>query len=225
MDFDWNQLVLLIGGYWNQLASLISDYWVEVWSAVIVVQALIAWIVFYVTVAGWVLRPGFVAVARFGPAMRDRIEEAMRRPLELAVVVLGLYVAGQVLVVSGELESVLHWFTHTLAVLALSWLLSRAVRVVAETITASHDWPGKEMVHWGGKLIGILVWLVGFASVLELWGVRVAPLLASLSILGVAISLGAQDFFKNLISASWCFRRSGTRSATASSSRGSWTGW
>ncbi|MCK5444122.1 MAG: mechanosensitive ion channel family protein, partial [Rhodospirillaceae bacterium] len=37
------------------------------------------------------------------------------------------------------------------------------------------------------------------ASILELWGIKVGPILAGLGLFGVAVALGAQDLFKNLI--------------------------
>jgi MscS family membrane protein len=36
--------------------------------------------------------------------------------------------------------------------------------------------------------------------VLELWGIKIGPIIAGLGLLGVAVALGAQDLFKNLIS-------------------------
>ena len=37
------------------------------------------------------------------------------------------------------------------------------------------------------------------ATILEIWGIQVGPLLAGLGLFGVAVALGAQDLFKNLI--------------------------
>ena len=36
--------------------------------------------------------------------------------------------------------------------------------------------------------------------ILELWGIKVGPIIAGLGLFGVAVALGAQDLFKNLIS-------------------------
>ena len=40
---------------------------------------------------------------------------------------------------------------------------------------------------------------IGAATVLEVWGIEVGPLIAGLGLFGVAVALGAQDLFKNLI--------------------------
>ena len=51
------------------------------------------------------------------------------------------------------------------------------------------------------KAIKILILILGAAAVLELWGIKIGPIIAGLGLFGVAVALGAQDLFKNLISA------------------------
>jgi len=45
-----------------------------------------------------------------------------------------------------------------------------------------------------------LIFILGAAAVLELWGIKIGPIIAGLGLFGVAVALGAQDLFKNLIS-------------------------
>jgi MscS family membrane protein len=55
------------------------------------------------------------------------------------------------------------------------------------------------MMEWMVKALKALIAFIGIAAVLELWGIQVGPILAGLGLLGVAVALGAQDLFKNLI--------------------------
>ncbi len=41
---------------------------------------------------------------------------------------------------------------------------------------------------------------MGSVAVLETWGIKIGPVIAGLGLFGVAVALGAQDLFKNLIS-------------------------
>ena len=50
------------------------------------------------------------------------------------------------------------------------------------------------------KAFKILIVILGAAAVLELWGIKIGPIIAGLGLFGVAVALGAQDLFKNLIS-------------------------
>ncbi len=55
------------------------------------------------------------------------------------------------------------------------------------------------MVQWLIKAFKIGILLIGGAVILEIWGIQVGPLIAGLGLFGVAVALGAQDLFKNLI--------------------------
>jgi MscS family membrane protein len=56
------------------------------------------------------------------------------------------------------------------------------------------------MVQWLLKGIRVCFIFIGVAAILEIWGIKVLPLLAGLGVVSVAVALGAQDLFKNLIS-------------------------
>tara|TARA_B110000027_G_C16113041_1_gene298736 strand:+ start:23 stop:781 length:759 start_codon:yes stop_codon:yes gene_type:complete len=56
-----------------------------------------------------------------------------------------------------------------------------------------------ELVEWLIKAIRIAVMLIGAATILQIWGIQVAPIIAGAGLFGVAVALGAQDLFKNLI--------------------------
>jgi MscS family membrane protein len=56
------------------------------------------------------------------------------------------------------------------------------------------------MGEWLVKFVRLLFVALGAATILELWGIAVAPILAGFGLFGVAVALGAQDLFKNLIS-------------------------
>ena len=58
----------------------------------------------------------------------------------------------------------------------------------------------RDLINWIIKAIKVLILILGAAAVLELWGIKIGPIIAGLGLFGVAVALGAQDLFKNLIS-------------------------
>ena len=46
----------------------------------------------------------------------------------------------------------------------------------------------------------LLKYLIIFLGIVEVWGIKIGPVIAGLGLFGVAVALGAQDLFKNLIS-------------------------
>jgi MscS family membrane protein len=58
----------------------------------------------------------------------------------------------------------------------------------------------RDLLNWIIKANKILIIFFGFAATLDIWGIKIAPIIAGLGLFGVAVALGAQDLFKNLIS-------------------------
>ena len=58
----------------------------------------------------------------------------------------------------------------------------------------------KALSLWLIKSIKYLIIFLGIVAVLEIWGIKIGPIIAGLGLFGVAVALGAQDLFKNLIS-------------------------
>lgn len=58
---------------------------------------------------------------------------------------------------------------------------------------------GSDLVDWLMKGLRVATFLVAAATILQLWGIQVAPIIAGAGLFGIAVALGAQEFFKNLI--------------------------
>ena len=58
----------------------------------------------------------------------------------------------------------------------------------------------KAFLIWLVRSLKYLVIFLGIVAILEIWGVKIGPIIAGLGLFGVAVALGAQDLFKNLIS-------------------------
>jgi MscS family membrane protein len=55
------------------------------------------------------------------------------------------------------------------------------------------------MQMWLERASRFIVWVIGVAIILDIFGIQIGPLVAGLGLFSVAVALGAQDFFKNLI--------------------------
>ena len=58
----------------------------------------------------------------------------------------------------------------------------------------------KSFFVWFSKSLKFLIIFLAIVAVLETWGIKIGPVIAGLGLFGVAVALGAQDLFKNLIS-------------------------
>lgn len=54
-------------------------------------------------------------------------------------------------------------------------------------------------MDWLVKTLQVLFLIIGAAAILEIWGIDIGVVIAGLGVFGIAVGLGAQDLFKNLI--------------------------
>jgi MscS family membrane protein len=77
--------------------------------------------------------------------------------------------------------------------------LANSVKPIFEALSTS-SWLTASMQMWLERASKFIVWVIGIAIILDIFGIQIGPLVAGLGLFSVAVALGAQDFFKNLIS-------------------------
>jgi MscS family membrane protein len=80
------------------------------------------------------------------------------------------------------------------------WIIHQIIEPVSYVLSGLDQLLSRELIGWIIKSLKILIFILGLAAVLELWGIKIGPIIAGLGLFGVAVALGAQDLFKNLIS-------------------------
>ena len=89
---------------------------------------------------------------------------------------------------------------RTLITILLFWIIHQIIEPISYILSGLGKILTRELIGWIIKSLKILIFILGAAAVLELWGIKIGPIIAGLGLFGVAVALGAQDLFKNLIS-------------------------
>ena len=143
-------------------------------------------------------------VMRFASGTKSGFDDALVKsistPLKIVPVIVGIYIALQVTNISGEAEVYATRILRSIITLAVFWTLSRAVHAFEFLFRGLRSALSPAAVDWMVKALQIILIVLGLGAVAEQWGIQIAPLLAGLGVLGIAVGLGAQDLFKNLIS-------------------------
>jgi len=129
----------------------------------------------------------------------DHVVESLDRPLRFVPLVVGIFFALDYLQLSEEYAEISANLIRSLVAFNIFWALYRVIGPLSIVMKKLNAMVGVVMVLWLIKVIRGLTVFIGAATILELWGIQVGPLLAGLGLFGVAIALGAQDLFKNLI--------------------------
>jgi len=129
----------------------------------------------------------------------DKIISALKSPIRFAFIIIGLHLF--FLLIFKETDIIKN-ILNTLVVYTVFWaILSilEALRGVIYGITDkfSHDL-SKEMGNFILAILKILIMGVGLGAMLQVWGINVTALVASLGIGGLAFALAAKDTAANL---------------------------
>lgn len=138
-------------------------------------------------------------VGRTKTHIDDDVVEALEEPIRTIPIILGAFFALQYLPLDASLQDVADKFLKSLISAAIFWALYRAIRPLSSLLDKLENMLTGAMVDWLIRATRVLVTFIGVAAVLEIWGIQVGPILAGLGLFGVAVALGAQDLFKNLI--------------------------
>lgn len=162
---------------------------------------------------------GFLVVARifvfvyekylfkFAQKTRNELDDILirrlRMPIFFALIFLGAYFAISTLEMSEEISGIVN---NILVSIFLIFFIYFAIKFVdffirswlkgyvEKTDTKLDD----VVLPLGHKVVSLLFVIIGLLLVLNLWGVHVGPLLASLGIAGLAIGFALKDFLANI---------------------------
>ncbi len=129
----------------------------------------------------------------------DALVKAIATPLKIVPVIVGVYFALMYARVDGDTAVFADKVLQSVITLSVFWTLSRAVNAFEFIFTGLRDTLSTAVVDWLVKLLQIILIILGFGAVAQIWGIAIAPLIAGLGVFGIAVGLGAQDLFKNLI--------------------------
>ena len=130
----------------------------------------------------------------------DTFVQAMEGPARFLPIVIGFFIASYYMSFSEDSRVVVDTINRTLITILIFWIMHQIIEPISYILSGLGKVLTRELIGWIIKSLKILIFILGLAAVLELWGIKIGPIIAGLGLFGVAVALGAQDLFKNLIS-------------------------
>lgn len=190
---------------------MLNDFWnlvVEIWQKGISGISLNEIIVCIIIIVGSLLLRSFINlkvinwVAKLAQntksTLDDEIIESLRRPLGLIPIAFGFYLITAYLPLAGPVDLIA---TNLIKMLVIFTIFSALANFATPLLTLIGDtsWLTAAMTTWFRRVIGVIIWVIGIAMMLDVWGIEIGPIIAGLGLFSVAVALGAQDMFKNII--------------------------
>jgi MscS family membrane protein len=190
----------------NQFLNLFEDVWIQGVFGINVSEIIIGLLIFLLF---YVLRRLFARflinrlskiVLKSNTKLDDTIINVIEGPLKFLPVVIGFFIASSYIDFSSDVQNFMDLINRSLITIFIFWLLHQLVIPFSFLIKKFEEKISKPLVDWTLRGLKILIFVLGVVAILELWGIKVGPVIAGLGLFGVAVALGAQDLFKNLIS-------------------------
>ena len=190
----------------NDFRNLFVDVWSSGIFGINVSEIIIGFIIFLLF---YILRSFFARflIGRIYKIVRktktevdDVVVKVIEGPLKFLPVVVGFFIATSYIDFNSDLIGFIEKANRTLITVFIFWLLHQLIVPFSFLIKNFEEKLTTALVDWTLKGLKVIVVILAIVAILELWGIKVGPVIAGLGLFGVAVALGAQDLFKNLIS-------------------------
>lgn len=130
----------------------------------------------------------------------DIIFDALVGPLKLLPVIIIFIYIGFYEVSGHNFFLFINKINQSLMSVFIFWIFYSSIAIFFQTFSGFEKFFSKALSNWTVNGVKYLIILLGIVAILEVWGIKIGPVIAGLGLFGVAVALGAQDLFKNLIS-------------------------
>ena len=187
------------------LIQIITNVWNEGFLGIGVTEIIVSMLIF---VAGALIRAILLGrvlkwleglTASTESAVDDVLLEALKKPLGYVPMTIALYLIALYLPLAGVAELFATNLIKALIAFTIFSTLANSVPPIFQAFTSTAVLT-KSMTMWLERAARMIIWVIGAGIILDLFGIQIGPLVAGLGLFSVAVALGAQDLFKNLIS-------------------------
>ena len=190
----------------NKFFALLTDVWKEGVSGASFTDIVIALFVFFIFlllrsfVSRFIVKKIEVYVSKSTNNFDNSLTVSLEGPIKFFPVVFGFFLASTFLNLEGKSEIFVDNLNRSLVTILIFWFIHQLIYPASLLIKSIEEILSKDLLNWILRALKVLIVILGFAATLEIWGIKIGPIIAGLGLFGVAVALGAQDLFKNLIS-------------------------
>ena len=139
-------------------------------------------------------------VLKTGNKIDDSLFESLIPPLKLLPIIFVFIFFSLYLQVDTSLSNFIKKINLTLTTIFIFWIIHQSLNTFFIFFEKLERVLTKGLTIWIFNSSKYLLMFLGIVAVLDVWGIKIGPIIAGLGLFGVAVALGAQDLFKNLIS-------------------------
>ena len=191
----FNNFKLLFISVWNK-----GIFGIDIFEILIGLGIFLAFLIFRGLISKLIIKRLEGLAKKTTNKLDDSFVLAMEGPARFLPIVIGFFIASYYMSFSEDSREVVDTINRTLITIFIFWVMHQIIEPISYILSGLNKILTRELIGWIIKSLKKLIFILGLAAVLELWGIKIGPIIAGLGLFGVAVALGAQDLFKNLIS-------------------------
>ena len=118
----------------------------------------------------------------------DTFVQAMEGPARFLPIVIGFFISSYYMSFSEDSRVVVDTINRTLITILIFWIMHQIIEPISYILSGLGKVLTRELIGWIIKSLKILIFILGLAAVLELWGIKIGPIIAGLGLFGVAVA-------------------------------------
>ena len=185
--------------------EIFTNVWEEGFLGIGITEIIVSLLIF---IAGAISRAFFVGrvikwleklTAHTDSEIDDVLLESLKKPLGYIPMTVALYLIAVYLPLTGMADTFATNLIKAMIAFTIFSALANGIAPIFQAFTSSAVLT-RSMTMWLERAARIIIWIIGLGIILDIFGIQIGPLVAGLGLFSVAVALGAQDLFKNLIS-------------------------
>ncbi len=187
------------------LIEIITNVWKEGFLGIGITEIIVSMLIF---IAGAISRAFFVGrvlkwlenlTSQTDSEIDDVLLKSLKKPLGYIPMTIALYCVAVYLPLTGIADTFATNLIEAMIAFTIFSAFANSVTPIFQAFT-SRAVLTRSMTMWLERAARIIIWIIGLGIILDIFGIQIGPLVAGLGLFSVAVALGAQDLFKNLIS-------------------------
>ena len=187
------------------LIEIITNVWKEGFLGIGITEIIVSMLIF---IAGAISRAFFVGrvlkwlenlTSQTDSEIDDVLLKSLKKPLGYIPMTIALYCVAVYLPLTGMADTFATNLIEAMIAITIFSAFANSVAPIFQAFT-SRAVLTRSMTMWLERAARIIIWIIGLGIILDIFGIQIGPLVAGLGLFSVAVALGAQDLFKNLIS-------------------------
>ena len=167
----------------NNFSEIFMSVWnkgifgIDIFEILIGLGIFLVFLIFRGLISKLIIKKLELIAKRTTNKLDDTFVKAMVGPARFLPIVLGFFIASYYMSFSEDTRNFVDNINRTLITILIFWIIHQIIEPISYILSGLGKILTRELIGWIIKSLKILIFILGTAAVLELWGIKIGPIL------------------------------------------------